>query len=56
MSISVASLEEASEKITRAGGKLSTPGTAIPGIGHFRYCQDTEGNTFGIMQSDPDAK
>jgi len=54
--INVASLEEASEEITRAGGKLTTPRTAVPGIGYFRYCQDTEGNTFGIMQSDPDAK
>ena len=54
--INVASLEEASEEITLAGGKLTTPRTAVPGIGYFRYCQDTEGNTFGIMQSDPDAK
>jgi hypothetical protein len=54
--ISVTSLEETSEKITRAGGKLTTPRTAVPGIGYFRYCQDMEGNTFGIMQSDPDAK
>jgi predicted enzyme related to lactoylglutathione lyase len=25
---------------------------AIPGIGWFTYCRDTEGNVFGIMQPD----
>jgi predicted enzyme related to lactoylglutathione lyase len=29
---------------------------AIPGVGYLAYCQDTEGNTFGIMQADPSAK
>jgi hypothetical protein len=28
----------------------------IPGVGYFAYCQDTEGNTFGIMQEDKSAK
>jgi len=25
-------------------------------VGYFAYCQDTEGNLFGVMQSDPTAK
>jgi predicted enzyme related to lactoylglutathione lyase len=25
------------------------------GVGYFAYCEDTEGNTFGIMQADPGA-
>jgi uncharacterized protein len=29
---------------------------AIPGVGYLVYCQDTEGNTFGMMQADPAAK
>lgn len=32
------------------------PKMAIPSIGWFATCQDTEGNTFGIMQNDPSAK
>jgi predicted enzyme related to lactoylglutathione lyase len=28
----------------------------IPGIGYYAICQDSEGNTFGIMESDPNAK
>lgn len=31
------------------------PKTAIPGIGYHAYCQDTEGNVFGIMEEDPSA-
>jgi predicted enzyme related to lactoylglutathione lyase len=29
---------------------------AIPGVGYFAMCQDTEGTTFGIMQFDETAK
>jgi predicted enzyme related to lactoylglutathione lyase len=54
--IGVGSIEEASKKITRAGGKITTLAMPIPGIGYFCYCTDTEGNPFGIMQSDPNAK
>jgi len=39
-----------------AGGKLIMPKTPIPTVGYFAYCQDTEGNLFGVMQSDPSAK
>jgi predicted enzyme related to lactoylglutathione lyase len=30
--------------------------TAIPGVGYFAYCEDTEGNLFGVMQADGKAK
>jgi predicted enzyme related to lactoylglutathione lyase len=52
----VPSVDEFSKKIETAGGKAITPKTAIPGMGWFRYCQDTEGNVFGIMEMDPSAK
>jgi hypothetical protein len=29
---------------------------AIPGVGWLCYYKDTEGNIFGMMQSDPSAK
>ncbi len=29
---------------------------AIPNVGWFAYCTDTEGNLFGIMQADPEAR
>ena len=54
--IDVPSFEEYARKIEEAGGKLTTPKMAVPGIGYMAYCTDSEGNTFGIMQMDPNAK
>ena len=28
----------------------------MPGVGWMAYCKDTEGNTFGLMQPDPNVK
>jgi predicted enzyme related to lactoylglutathione lyase len=54
--ISVASVEEAVKAIEKAGGKITQPKMPIPGIGYFAYCQDTEGNAFGILKPDMSAK
>ncbi|OPX89680.1 MAG: Glyoxalase-like domain protein [Pelotomaculum sp. PtaB.Bin104] len=48
--INVADLEASMGKIRQAGGKVLTEKMVIPGVGSFAYCQDTEGNTFGIIQ------
>jgi uncharacterized protein len=50
--IGVPSLDEFMVKINNNGGKVLTEKMPIPGIGMFAYCQDTEGNSFGIMQAD----
>jgi len=55
-SIAVQSVDEFVKKIVGAGGKISRPKMAIPGVGYQAYCFDTEGNLFGIHQSDPSAK
>jgi predicted enzyme related to lactoylglutathione lyase len=54
--VSVASYEDAVKKIMDAGGEVLMPKTAVPGVGYMTYCKNTEGNLFGIMQSDPSAK
>jgi len=54
--IGVASVDESLQAIERAGGKMIQPKMPIPGIGYFAYCQDTEGNVFGILKPDPSAK
>ena len=54
--IGVASVDEAVATVTKNGGKVVMPKTVIPTIGWFAYCTDTEGNTFGVMQSDPNAR
>ncbi len=42
--------------VEKNGGKVTSPVHPIPGIGWQAYCEDTEGNVFGIHQNDPDAK
>lgn len=53
--ISVPSVDEFAAKIQAADGKVIQPKMPIPGVGWFATCKDTEGNTFGIMESDPKA-
>ena len=54
--ISVESVDDAVEKILKAGGKVVQPKGAIPGVGWFASCVDTEGTPFGLMQEDSNAK
>jgi predicted enzyme related to lactoylglutathione lyase len=43
-------------KITAAGGHIVLPKMPIPGVGWLAYARDTQGNTFGIMQPDAQAR
>ena len=54
--IGVASVDDAVAAVLKAGGKNIMPKTPIPTVGYFAYCEDTEGNVFGVMQADPNAK
>jgi predicted enzyme related to lactoylglutathione lyase len=54
--IGVDSVDKAIDAVNSAGGKLVLPKTSIPTIGYFAYLEDTEGNLFGVMQSDANAK
>jgi predicted enzyme related to lactoylglutathione lyase len=54
--ISVDSADEFMKKVAASGGKVLTDKTTVPGVGYFAYCTDTEGNPFGIMENDPEAK
>ena len=54
--IDVPSVDEYVANIEKKGGQVVLPKMPIPGIGYLAYCQDPEGNTFGIMQADPSAK
>jgi uncharacterized protein len=54
--IGVASVDDAVKTVQGAGGKLIMPKTPIPTVGYFAYLEDTEGNLFGVMQPDPNAK
>jgi len=54
--LGVESLDASIGSVTKAGGSLIMPKTAIPGVGYFAYCADPEGNLFGMMQADVNAK
>ena len=54
--IGVASVDDAVAAVLKAGGNNIMPKTSIPTVGYFAYCEDTEGNVFGVMQADPNAK
>ncbi|WP_019153501.1 VOC family protein [Robertmurraya massiliosenegalensis] len=43
-------------KILELGGKVALPKHALPGMAWQGYYVDTEGNTFGIHQTDENAK
>jgi uncharacterized protein len=54
--ISVASVDKYTTKIQKLGGKICVPRTAVPNMGYFAICQDTENNGFGIWEPNGDAK
>jgi uncharacterized protein len=54
--INVPSVDICARKITEAGGRVVAPKIAIPGSGYVQYCEDPEGNAFGIMEYDESAE
>ena len=54
--VDVKSVDESLAAVTKAGGKVALPKMAIPGVGSLAYGIDTEGNVFGMMQADANAK
>jgi predicted enzyme related to lactoylglutathione lyase len=53
--IDVTALDDMIAMVKANGGTVVAPKMTIPHVGYFVYCQDTEGNTFGMMQNDPSA-
>lgn len=47
--------DTAERKILTAGGQVALPKMALTGMAWQGYYLDTEGNTFGIHQPDPEA-
>jgi predicted enzyme related to lactoylglutathione lyase len=54
--IGVTSVDEFIAKIEAGGGKVVRGKEPVPGVGWLAYCEDTEGNRFGMMEDDPEAK
>ncbi len=53
--ISVASVDQFVAKVQKLGGKVCMPKTAVPQMGYFAICQDTENNTFALWEIDKGA-
>jgi len=46
----VPSIEKAAAKVRKLGGADCRPKTAVPGMGYFAICQDTENNAFALWE------
>ncbi|MCO6451794.1 MAG: VOC family protein [Caldilineales bacterium] len=53
--VDVSDLGSAVTAVETNGGTVIETRIVIPGIGYLAYVIDTEGNVFGMMQSDPSA-
>ena len=54
--IDVADVKKAVRMVQDHGGKVINPIHAVHGIGWMTYIEDPEGNRWGLMQEDPEAK
>jgi predicted enzyme related to lactoylglutathione lyase len=51
----VASVARAMAKVRKLGGKICRPKTAVPHMGFFAVCRDTEKNMFAVWEVNPKA-
>ncbi len=56
LTIDVDDLDESCAAVEAHGGSIIRPRSAVPSVGWLAYCKDTEGNVFGLMQEDREAK
>ena len=54
--IGVDSVDKYFAKVEELGGKIVEPKMAVPGICYIAVCLDTEGNPFGLLEDNPNAK
>jgi predicted enzyme related to lactoylglutathione lyase len=54
--VDVPNIDEYMDKAVAAGGQVVAPKMAVPGVGWMCYLMDPEGNVFGLMESDENAK
>lgn len=54
--IAVPRLDEYLGRVEQNGGRIAVPKMAVQGVGWLAYAKDTEGNIFGLMQNDEEAR
>lgn len=53
--VEVEDYDATERRVLAAGGQVALPKSAMPGMAWQGYYLDTEGNTFGLHQPDPEA-
>ncbi len=48
--VAVPSVDKAVAKVQKLGGTVCKPKTAVPHMGYFAICEDTEHNIFGLWE------
>src|SRR5262245_28757251 len=54
--VSVPAVTDFMAKVEKLGGKVCMPKTAVPNMGYFAMCQDTENNMFALWEMSESAK
>lgn len=54
--VSVSSVDKAVKKVEKLGGTVCKPKTAVPHMGYFAICADTEHNVFALWEPAQHAK
>ena len=54
--VDVEDIDRYGERAQSLGGEVAVPKMPVPGVGWLAYYKDTEGNVFGMMQNDPNAR
>ena len=54
--VDVANCDAMAKRVAELGGAIAMPKMPIPTVGWLAYAKDTEGNIFGMMQMDANAK
>jgi predicted enzyme related to lactoylglutathione lyase len=52
----VPSIDAYLDTVAELGGKVILPKMAVPSFGYLAVCLDTEGNSFGLWEEEPEAK
>ena len=54
--VAVASVDKSAGQVKKLGGKIYIGKTAVPGMGYFVLCEDTEKNMFALWEVNGNAK
>ncbi|MDB6021754.1 MAG: uncharacterized protein JWQ04_1611 [Pedosphaera sp.] len=54
--VRVASVTKSMAKVKKLGGEVCMPKTAVPQMGYFAICKDTENNSFALWEVNDKAK